>query len=371
MTIQSSSARPRPFRVRFEDNAGPLSRQPSFSVFGPAQGVENVGALGALVSERWKLPSEVVVRFRTNEGNMLAPSLPLARVCPACDGVLLDAVVQRVRRPPHDEDRATHLNERTRRPAAAHEPPRLSRRERLVSQDGGQLVVSTASDDTVDEEEDDSKEVVNYPMSDYSDDDEPLHEKPILPPHKAGCVPEWARRDSRSMLLRAAYEQAAIDPADIFGPQVQRTIDLFEVFGHDPGAKKTRKKRKLHHHHRASSSSCASVDDFEITCVAATDLPRVVDDDGGDHDKGPFIVAGFKYVVVMRGTETFGNLRRHYAKYNKCDQYRIAFKLDNDGPDIDLDSTPFCHDMVLGATIYVHRAASPRLVSSITSCNGD
>ncbi|KAH8067483.1 helicase [Aureococcus anophagefferens] len=81
----------------------------------------------------------------------------------------------------------------------------------------------------------------SYPMSDYDDDDESLHRRPLLPHHKRDLVPPWAQHESA--WLRDAVAAQDIDGAPIFGAPAP-TCDLRPIFGRSPSRHKRKRKRE-------------------------------------------------------------------------------------------------------------------------------
>ena len=67
-------------------------------------------------------------------------------------------------------------------------------------------------------------------MSDYEDEDEPLHARPLQPPHKAGLVPRWAGKTGESDLRAALAAQAATEPASIFASALPASLFRFSRF---------------------------------------------------------------------------------------------------------------------------------------------
>jgi len=83
---------------------------------------------------------------------------------------------------------------------------------------------------------------LTYPMSDYDDDDESLHRRPLLPHHKRHLVPPWAQHESA--WLRDAVAAQDIDGAPIFGAPAP-TCDLDSIFGRSPSRRVRKRKREL------------------------------------------------------------------------------------------------------------------------------
>ena len=203
--------------------------------------------------------------------------------------------------------------------------------------------------DSEEEEEDGAEEdsaMEEYPMSEYSDADEPLFEKPVIPLHKRKCIPNWA---NDSELKSALLRQEKIDAdSDIFCVEADESLpkcNLLAIFGYEPppscARRRNQRKRPLYSPSPKKANSQENSlnkkfllpslsDDVEMSVVAACDLPK---------KDGSLLSRGFVYVAVMRDDDYLTNLRRHYAKHNGLTETDIALTNDQ-GSILDLKSNP-------------------------------
>ena len=218
---------------------------------------------------------------------------------------------------------------------------------------------SVTEDDDFDDDDDDDASV-EYPMSEYSDDDEPLHEKPLVPGFKKHLIPWWARRENDGA-LRKQLEQQATMPCDAIFCDEKRETDMVAIFGYEPPPSCRRQKRARRplyspspkrHCGPSPGSSSAKLpvlnEDVEMRLVAATDLPL---SDG-------VLATGFEYVAIMREDDSLQNLRRHYAKHNHLTEGDLLFA-DDHGRPLDLSSTPRRLHLSRKATLFVHLVSNP------------
>ena len=158
-----------------------------------------------------------------------------------------------------------------------------------------------------------------YPMSDYEDADEPLYAKPLLAAHKAPLVPSWARELSDDVLR----EQSAIDPLAVFVDPSEKPVDLRAILGRSPVAP----RRKVRARQEALDATSPSQWPSARGGGAPVDICLVVlagDTLRSPLDAGGVVRRGAEYATIMRDVDTFGNLRRHYAKHHGLRESELA-----------------------------------------------
>ena len=158
-----------------------------------------------------------------------------------------------------------------------------------------------------------------YPMSDYEDCDEPLYAKPLLAAHKAPLVPSWARELSDDVLR----EQSAIDPLAVFVDPADKPVDLRAILGRSPVAP----RRKVRARQEALDATSPSQWPSARGGGAPVDICLVVlagDTLRSPLDAGGVVRRGAEYATIMRDVDTFGNLRRHYAKHHGLRESELA-----------------------------------------------
>ena len=158
-----------------------------------------------------------------------------------------------------------------------------------------------------------------YPMSDYEDADEPLYAKPLLAAHKAPLVPSWARELSDDVLR----EQSTIDPLAVFVDPSEKPVDLRAILGRSPVAP----RRKVRARQEALDATSPSQWPSARGGGAPVDICLVVlagDTLRSPLDAGGVVRRGAEYATIMRDVDTFGNLRRHYAKHHGLRESELA-----------------------------------------------
>jgi len=170
-----------------------------------------------------------------------------------------------------------------------------------------------ATDDSLD-----SCSSEGYPMSDYEDCDEPLYAKPLLAAHKAPLVPSWARELSNETLRR----QASVDPFAVFEDPTSQPVDLKAILGRSPVPPKRKRAQK-------EALEATSPDQWPSVSGGGTPVDITLVVLAGDTlrsplDSGGVVRRGAEYATIMRDVDTFGNLRRHYAKHHGLKESELA-----------------------------------------------
>ncbi|KAJ1444501.1 hypothetical protein M885DRAFT_552765 [Pelagophyceae sp. CCMP2097] len=355
-----AAARAAPQRIRLKfDAACALGRLRARDLDVPS-GCTTVRDLADIVAQRSRLDGAAAIRLRDETGLELAPDMLLSSVFPkraahvpiieawigaAPQSVAVAPSLRSASKRRRDEESLDSVHSppvkdppptattRTARPTRRRTAPRdsdvaeeSSRRLNVLRGDAASpppaspppppRCVSRAAQHR------DSANEEGYPMSDYDadEDEEPLHLKPLVPDHKRRLVPKWAVRDDELLVLAKA--QADVDASIIFGlvPTTGLVCNLREVFGYSPVKHETKRRRRDSHaseqeaRHSSASEEAPQVD-IEIRCVASSAIPK--------KGSSTSIPLGFEYVAVMTDSDTFGNLRRHYAKHNLCVEARI------------------------------------------------
>ena len=187
-------------------------------------------------------------------------------------------------------------------------------------------------------------------MSDYEDDEEPLHMKPLLAEEKYKLVPGWANDDNE--LEKSAKRQMDQDASGIFGyvPTTGLRCNLRDIFGRvllstplklnryspNPEGRKNRRApppcsspdRSEAHSATSEEESLGEIEDIEMRCVAHDTINK--------NQSGEPIMPGNVYLALMRNVDTFGNLRRHYAKYNHVSEGQIVLELRREGQPVSI-----------------------------------
>mmetsp|Transcript_3394 Transcript_3394/g.4741 ORF Transcript_3394/g.4741 Transcript_3394/m.4741 type:complete len:300 (+) Transcript_3394:119-1018(+) len=176
------------------------------------------------------------------------------------------------------------------------------------------LVVSDGSDD--------------YPISEYSDDDESLNQKPLVARHKRTSIPAWARPDKTVELLQDLQRQSVMDAKSIFAGVDK--VDLRDLFGYSPPPSVVRASKKRKRSHFCNDYDDLPANDVEIHLIAAHNLTV---------GEEVVVERGRKYVAVMRRDDKFSNLRRHYAKHNYLRDNDIVL-CDINGNSLPLSAAP-------------------------------
>ena len=366
------------------------SRLRSREVLLPAS-LHNVGDLAAWIRGRYRVVEDADVRLQW-KGRPLASTRTLASVVgrrgAAAQPPLLEVLCAAPAPPTAAPTAAGRPSKKRPRDATAETAPEPTPRSRRRS---AESLDSVASADV-----ERPAYSPTYPMSEYDDDDEPLHCLPLLPDHKRHLVPSWARPESA--WLRAAAASQDADGAAVFGAP-SATCDLRPIFGRSPAAPRGRAARPPDSSDserwspprppRTPRASTPRDDDLEASSPSqwpsaagrgpAKDVALVVvaASDLKPPGRGVAVARGHRYPTVMRDVDTFGNLRRHYAKHNALRETELA--LFHGGAKLPLLACARDRGLAGDATIEVRHQprgadaaerCAPRRISSTSSDEG-